>query len=382
MEKTRTLERSQLRKLAASKGASSLQKELASLRIAYSEDNRLLVNNIKTLIGKERIYPHHYPGQASGRTSTIDPPITNWPRSCVSEVCRARLHSMPDYGDRLDYIDHAWTDECWSIRDIQVPDAGEVLIVHDHDNIEGRIHDLILNDEEALKAHEEGLDLHTITCCQIFGWELPQDLKNPHGSDVDKDWRLEHAWQGKDTRWRVLAKNFNHGSKYARNENFVTKIPGIERYGVAYSQLKSLAKKYIASKGKVWLRKLALMDDIRHRREARSLYGFRRLFFDSSEDTGKEGFSHMISATVSDYNNLTIALLSEWFGKYGRLAHNAHDGDKFFVANSFLAENYLDKGMTVADFANDYKAVVERPLEYQGRSITLTASVKVHQCQS
>src|SRR4030095_15907148 len=299
-----------------------------------------------------------------------------------SELCRAILHGMQDYGDRLDYIDHAWTEDCWSIRDIQVPDAGEVLISHDHDNIEGRIHDLILADQEALKAHEEGLDLHTITCCQIFGWELPQDLKNPHTSEVDQLWRSHHAWQGKDTRWRVLAKNFNHGSKYARNENFVTKIPGIERYGVSYSDLKSLAKKYITSKGPVWKRKLALMDQIRHTREARSLYGFRRLFFDSSEDTGKEGFSHMISATVSDYNNLSIALLSTWFGDDGLLKHNAHDGDKFTVKQEFINRNYLDRGMTMADFLSDYKAVIERPLEYQGRVVTLTASVKVQQCQS
>lgn len=380
MERTKTLERSQLRKLAASKGASALQRELAQLRIAYSEDHRLLVNNIKTLVDKDRIYPHHYPGQASGRTSTIDPPITNWPRNCVSEVCRARLHRLADYGDRLDYIDHAWTDECWSIRDIQVPDAGEVLLAHDHDNIEGRIHDLILEDEEALTAHEQGLDLHTITCCSIFGWELPQDLRNPHSSEVDRDWRTKHAWQGKDTRQRVLAKNFNHGSKYARNENFVTKIPGIEKYGVSYSDLKSLAKRYIVTKGDVWQRKLTLMDDIRHRREARSLYGFRRLFFDSSEDTGKEGFSHMISATVSDYNNLTIALLSEWFGEDGLLKHNAHDGDKFTVKQTFIDRNYLEKGMSLDDFITDYKAIVERPLEYQGRVVTLTASVKVHQC--
>lgn len=379
MEKTKTLERSQLRKLAASKGATALQKELASLRIAYSEDHRLLVNNIKTLIGKKRIYPHHYPGQASGRTSTIDPPITNWPRNCVSELCRSRLHNLPGYEDRLDYIDHAWTQDCWSIRDIQIPDEGEVLISHDHDNIEGRIHDLILNDEEALKAHEEGLDLHTITCCQIFNWELPQNLKDPHGSSIDAAWRMQHAWRGKDTVQRWLAKAFNHGSKYARNENFVTKIPGIEKYGASYSGLKNLAKRYIQSKGYVWLRKLQLMDDIRHRREARSLYGFRRLFFDSSEDTGKEGFSHMISATVSDYNNLTIALLSEWFGASGRLAHNAHDGDKFFISRSFLAENYLDKGMTTTDFVEDYKAVIERPLEYQGRSVTLTAGVKLYE---
>jgi hypothetical protein len=39
----------------------------------------------------------------------------------------------------------------------------------------------------------------------------------------------------------------------------------------------------------------------------------------------------MISGTVSDYNNETLQLLETRFGEYGRLLHNAHDGDKYAI---------------------------------------------------
>jgi len=358
-----SLDREALRRLIASKNASAAQRQLAGLRLTYSEDHTLLVNTISNLHGLERIYPRHYPGQASGRTSTIDPPITNWPRACVNQHCPRE--------------EHEWTKECWSIRDIQLPDEDEILLSFDHDNIEGKIHDLIVADEQALEAHREGYDLHTITCCAIFGLPLPQDLRNPHTSAVDAEWRRHSAWQGKDTKRRVLAKNFNHGSKYARNEYFVYKIQGIEKYGLSTAQLRRHARTYIASKGEAWTRKLAIMDYIRRSRIARTLYGFKRMFYDSSEDTGKEGFSHMVSGTVSDYNNLTISLMHDWLGEGVRLLHNAHDGDKFAIKATFMQREYLDKGLSLEAFLDDSRAIIERPIAYDGRSLMITAQVKV-----
>jgi hypothetical protein len=273
--------------------------------------------------------------------------------------------------------EHEWTKECWSIRDIQLPDAGELLLSFDHDNIEGKIHDLIVDDPVALEAHRKGYDLHTITCCSLFGLPLPQDLRNPHSSAVDAIWRSQVAWQGKDTKRRVLAKNFNHGSKYARNEYFVYKIAGIEKYGLSTAELRRHARTYIALKGEAWTRKLALMDRIRRERIARTLYGFRRMFYDSSEDTGKEGFSHMISGTVSDYNNLTISLMHDWLGEEVRLLHNGHDSCKFAITQTFVQREYLDKGLTLESFLDDSKAIIERPITYGGESLLMTAQMKL-----
>jgi DNA polymerase I-like protein with 3'-5' exonuclease and polymerase domains len=276
-----------------------------------------------------------------------------------------------------------------------LPDTDEVLISWDHDNIEGRIHDLILNDTVALQAHKEGLDLHTITTCNIFGYALPPNLKNPHtycdcdpvqkGTQNDLvplplcvhcQWRKLYHWQGKDTKQRVLAKNFNHGSKYSRTYTFVHKIKGIEKYGVSRTHLEQLAKRYIESKGDSWQRKLDIMQDIQRKRIARTLYGGRRIFFDSSEETGREGFSHMISGTVSDYNNLTLINLHEALGKQNvRLLHNAHDGDKIAVKRQYI-EAWFGSN---AEFIDSIKPLIERDITYEGRTITLTAGVKVHE---
>ncbi len=364
------LQRETLRKYANTKQASTVAKQLIPLRIEYSEKSKLLTGYLNKLVGVTRIYPRHLPTQASFRWSTIDPPITNWPRACVNVSCLQG--------------EHEWTDNCWSVRDILLPDSDEILVSWDHDNIEGRIHDLIVQDEEAISAHTKGYDLHTITCCNIFSMDLPQDLRNPHTSTLDEAWRRKYKWQGKDTKQRVLAKNFNHGSKYSPTWRFVYLIQGIEKYGVSREHLAKLAQRYIASKEDAWARKLSIMQSIQMDRCARTLYGGRRIFYDGSEETGKEGFSHMISGTVSDYNNETLILLEAWLNKNTRLLHNAHDGDKITINKDIMRFT----GMNVVNIPNGQynkeellkklKQIIERPITYQGRTLTLTAGVKIH----
>ena len=80
----------------------------------------------------------------------------------------------------------------------------------------------------------------------------------------------------------------------------------------------------------------------------------------------------MISGTVSDYNNHTIALMHEWLGDDVRLTHNSHDGDKFCIKK----ERYLSIGAD--EFKKQAGALIERPIEYNGRSIVLTAVIKVY----
>jgi hypothetical protein len=350
------LQRDTLRKIISSPKSTPKQRELAQLRLAYSEDSKLLTGTVNKLVGVNRLYLHHLPTQTSGRWSTW---ITNWPRACINQDCPRR--------------EHEWTDTCWSVRDILLPDSDEILITWDHDNIEGKIHDLIVNDSEAIQAHSEGFDLHTITCCNIFGMDYPQNKRNPHTSAEDAEWRSKYNWQGKDTRQRVLAKNFNHGAKYTESYKFVSRINGIEQYGIDYRGLEELAKKYIKSKGAAWSRKLGIMKQIRRERIARTLYGFRRIFFDSSAETGREGFSHMISGTVSDYNNETLKLLEKWLEDDVRLLHNAHDGDKIAVKKCRLQRNRKDASL----FKDVLRSIIERPITYEGCSLTMTAGIKI-----
>jgi len=112
---------------------------------------------------------------------------------------------------------------------------------------------------------------------------------------------------------------------------------------------------------------------------ARSLYGGRRLFYDSSIETGKEGFSHMISGTVSDFNNETLIKLEERYGDDIRLLHNAHDGDKVAMKKSKITKDYGLGNMQVkVNFIKDIREIIERPITYQDRTLTLTAGIKVY----
>lgn len=350
---SRNLQRDTLRKLQATN-----KNQLIPLRLEYSILNKLLTGYVNGLMGVNRIYPRILPTQASHRSSTLDPPVTNFPRDCINPQC-------PSY-------EHEWDNQCWSMRDIISHDvATEVLASWDHDNIEGRVGDLILNDKENLEAYAKRYDLHTINCCNIFGYALPKNLVDPHNSPEDQGWREKYKWRGKDTTQRVLAKNFSHGSRYSNTPKFVYTIKNIEQYGISYPDLLKLAKRYIASKKQVFQNKKDLMDHIRRVRAAKTLYGSTRYFFNSSAETGKEGFAYMVSGTVSLYNNMTLIMIEKEYGEYCRLLHNAHDGDK--VAFS--------RGMPHFDavaLKRELSKIIQRDVTYQGRSITLTAGVKIY----
>jgi hypothetical protein len=347
--------------------------ELAQLRMAYTEDADLLSKYINKLVYVNRVYPKHNPIQASFRWSTTDPPITNWPRACINQSCQVRLREQFEQLAQYGYLQHAWTDQCWSLRDIFVADDDEYMLSHDHDDIEGRIYAIILNDKEAMRAYQDGLDRHTITYCRLFKRSFPRNLRNPHTSPEDAGWREANQWQGKDTPARVTSKNFNHGSKYTESPYFVYTIPNLDKYGIDKRYALELAKEYISSLGEVWTRKITMMRQIQMQQISRTLYGGRRLFYDSSPETGREGFSHMISGTVSHYNDITINLLNNLFGEDIRIMHNAHDGDKWGVKKARVEADYTN----LDQFKQVMKGLIERPIMYQGRSLVMTAGVKV-----
>jgi hypothetical protein len=109
------------------------------------------------------------------------------------------------------------------------------------------------------------------------------------------------------------------------------------------------------------------MEQIQQNRVARTLYGFKRAFWDSSEETAREGFSHMVSGTASDYNNETLQLFEIALGNSVRLAHNCHDGNKLMIKKDSVPSK------------DELKALIERDISYKGQTLTLTASLKVHQ---
>ena len=78
--------------IKTNKATPSVAVQLASLRLEYSELSHTLNQYIKKMRDVERIYPRSLPTQASGRWSTIDPPLTNFPKHCISPECPQGWH--------------------------------------------------------------------------------------------------------------------------------------------------------------------------------------------------------------------------------------------------------------------------------------------------
>lgn len=344
------LQRDTLKALQHKYDPTSLEFKVIALRLEYSEKSKLLTGYVNNLVEMERIHPRHLPTQSSFRWSTIGPPLTNFPRECINPSC-------------LDG-EHEWEEPCWSLRDIVLPDHNEVLVTWDHDDAEGRVYALCLNDKEDLVAYQEGFDLHTITCCGLFDMALPTNLKNPHTSVEDTAWRSTYNWQGKDTLARVMAKGFKHGSKYSVSHLFVRSIKNVEQYGRTMKEMEQKAKEYLLLKKDTVEKKKEVMASIKRSKVARNLYGAKRQFYDGSEHTAKEGFSFMISSTVSLYNNMSLIMLKKQFPQC-RLIHNCHDGDKIAFPKSDVPS------------LQELKSVIERPVYWDGREVMMTASINI-----
>jgi len=317
------------------------------LRLEYTAVAKLLSNFISKL-ETDVIYVEILPTQKTARWSYFNPAPNNFPRRCINPDCPTLLHEK--------------TDQCWSLRDCIKPYADEYWIDGDHDAFEARIFALILGWQEALDAFEEGYDPHTPTACGLFDLPLPQDKINPHVSSVDESWRHLVEWQGKDDKRRTLAKNFTYGSQYVYveeygheklrfNPNYILSVSGVEEVATSLfgkttdvkSHLVRLAKRYIELNHKTQLKKARMMASIKKQRKAYTLHKARRIFFESTEETAKEGFNHRVQGTGADYMNESILSVKKHYPQCS-LVQNSHDGLKIAFPNDVPKEEALDAG--------------------------------------
>jgi hypothetical protein len=81
----------------------------------------------------------------------------------------------------------------------------------------------------------------------------------------------------------------------------------------------------------------------------------------------------MVSATASLYNDQSLIMIEERYGKYCNLIQNSHDGDKVAFKKEFIDKEYGGK----ENFLKEVKPLIERELEYNGEKLVLTAGVKM-----
>ena len=361
-----TIAKDRLKELLNNNTLNEAERRITQLRLDYSEATTLLNHYIAKLSGTDRIYPQVRPTQKTGRYSTTNPPLTNFPKKCINPSCPQERHRK--------------TEECWSLRDVIMPDEGEFWYDGDADAIEARIYALLLQWEHRIEEFNRNLDIHTPVTCNLFGITLPSNFETCHMDEENLNWRIVTQWQGKDDKRRTMSKNFTYGGQYfyverssrnirppnyrykelIYNPEFVLGIPGINEYGLEVNELIKLAHKFVESNYEVQLRKADEMERIRKSKISRTLYGARRVFYQQSTETAKEGFNQQIQGTVVDYMNQTEIMLAKEFPT-SHFIHNAHDGLKW-------AFDLKDQDKVMQSI----KGITERPLRYKDHSIMIT----------
>jgi DNA polymerase I-like protein with 3'-5' exonuclease and polymerase domains len=343
-----------LRKHIRSRSASADSKKLAELRLRYQDVAQPLTNYIRPMLANAsgKIHPRMLPTQSSGRWSTFDPPLTNFSKKCISPDCPRQWHEKRD--------------TCWSVRDCIMPEPGWWWYDVDLDAVEARIYALVVRDTQAVAAFNQGLDIHTPTACAIFSLPQPSNLANPHLAPEDEGWRKQVKWRGKDDQRRGISKNTRYGMQYALSYKAVLLLKDLEQFGLTQAEILRIGQSFWQLTAEQQKVKFALMAKVRKDKVVRSLYGARRVFFDTSDDTAKEGFNDIIQGTVVDYVNERIIKINRTY-KESCLVHNAHDGVKI----AFPLE------MHSLEFVEELRGMFESEMTHNDLTVKITVTDKV-----
>ncbi len=384
-----SIDRDSLNKALSSNTLSPQQKEIAALRLRYSKISTIKGTVMPWLENYDRLHSTILPTQKSGRWSYIDPNLNSFPKRCINPSCPKEQHRK--------------TKDCWSIRDCLLPDKNTFWIEHDLDSVEHRIYSLFLGWQDRIDALINNLEIHTPVTCGLFKLPLPKDPYDPHNSPLDEEWRTLVNWQGKDDQRRTMSKNFTYGGQYffvemvslgsrtkqpnfiykkiKYNPSFVYSIPNLETFRIENDKGElvppdfiQLAINFVESNYEIQCIKAEAMARIARDRIARTLYGGRRVFFDSSQETAKQGFNFVMQGTVASYTNESVILLNSHF-KDSYLIQNHHDSLKW----SFPYQSITEKGRKEEEqqVLNEVKRLTQRELTYNNKTMPITATYSI-----
>lgn len=282
---------------------------------------------------KDTIHPKFLiHAQASGRWSTVDPPMAQVPKH---------------------------------LQDIVIPFEGEKWIEWDWDQIELRILAALSGDEIYQEAFDRGYDIHTLNACDVFGWGYPTDKRNPHSSEVDEGWRSSINWGGKDDPRRRFAKVFIFRLNYGGEAKTATDIPGVKQLGLKASDLVAGSRLYLSRHPRIRQYWASLEIEAISKRESRTFMGRRRrLLVEGKNAIKRLAYNHPMQGGVSDIFNTTLVRIAkecpEATFKYG-----VHDAQKWGVAEEAYSRVY-DR---IRDMVHD-------PWTIQGKQVIFPATFK------
>lgn len=246
---------------------------------------------------RDRLYPQfQIHAQASGRWSTVDPPMAQLPKD---------------------------------LRDIVTPDEGDVWIEWDWDQAELRLLAALCGDKPLLEAFTNGWDVHTLTTCDIFGLPYPPDRADPHHSPLAAEWRQAVNWEGKNDLRRTFAKRFEYRLNYGGEPKTSGDIPGAKGLGLTPRHLVQAANRLLAAHpAKAEWRQRVAKEAI-ETGVTRTFMGRKRILL--ARDAGprkREAYNHPLQGGVRDIANVTFLQVAQAFPEM-TFAFEMHDSQKW-----------------------------------------------------
>ena len=251
------------------------------------------------------------------------------------------------------------------LRDIVCPDPGEVWISWDWSAIEPRILEGYCGSRILRRAFDEGIDLHTWTCCAAFGYEFPPDLIDPHKNPTCQAWRTKYKWKGKDDPRRVFAKTARYEMYYGGTGNNAAASAAL--FGLDLKVLKRACQQLISTDPEYAQWRMNLEDTIKRTRVLRTFMGRPRRFLKGGHKMVREGLDQPMQGGVSDIANTTVILLEEAHVPQFQFAWSMHDSQKWHCL----------RGTATPAFLSWVREQASRPHNINGRSIPFPIDLEI-----
>ncbi len=267
----------------------------------------------KSTIILERCYPDiliH--AQKTGRWSYIDPPIAQLPKG---------------------------------LRDVLIPDTGEVWITWDWSAIEPRILEAYCHSKVLKAAFDEGIDLHTWTVCSIFGYDFPPNLCDVMGPD-NVEWRAKYKWKHSNDPRRVFAKTARYEMYYGGTGHNAAEASAL--YGLDAKVLKRACASLISADPEYYKWRLELEETIKRTRVLRTFMGRPRRFLTGGHKMVREGLDYQAQGGVSDIANTTVMLLASLAIPGFQYAWGMHDSQYWHCPRELVTREFLQRVSSIA----------------------------------
>lgn len=305
-------------------------------RVIYAAAQQQLSHYLQPLVrGKvvvDRIYPQFkIHAQASGRWSTTNPPLAQLPSD---------------------------------LRDIVMPDDGDVWIGWDWDQIELRLLAGLANDKPYLEAFANGWDVHTINMCDLFGIRKPHDLTMTSTDPRQLEWILSENYGGKDDVRRVFAKRFVYRLNYGGEPKLAGDIPGASVLGLGKYELVQASQRYLTAHPSMAAWRVQAAADARANGVSRTFMGRRRRLLSGGQAATREAFNHPMQGGVADILNLVTVRIARELPD-ATLAYTMHDSAWWAVPAHASEESFAS-----------IRSIVEDVWDVQGIKIGFPATFK------